>query len=166
VPFWVYIYIAEVVSDFIFATLWEVGVRCHWDILFHLKLLCHMTIHICELRLVLICSKWWINVSFLLSDINECMTGNHGCNHACMNNNGSFTCGCYPGYALSEDGKTCKGKHAADVVGSITSRCSVKEPTLFPQRHDARGPYPRERRKLSLLMLHLETFSFSVCNLF
>ena len=57
-----------------------------------------------------------MNVSFQLPDINECMTGNHGCEHKCVNNDGGFTCSCNPGYTLNDDGKTCEGKQVTDVV--------------------------------------------------
>ena len=45
----------------------------------------------------------------LLSDIDECATREHNCSvdGVCSNVEGSYKCGCKPGY--SGDGRTCKG---------------------------------------------------------
>ena len=45
----------------------------------------------------------------LLSDIDECATRKHNCSvdGVCGNVEGSYKCGCKPGY--SGDGRTCKG---------------------------------------------------------
>ncbi|EGG16943.1 hypothetical protein DFA_07924 [Cavenderia fasciculata] len=40
-------------------------------------------------------------------DVNECLNGNGGCQQTCTNSMGSFQCGCYPGYLLNLDSKTC-----------------------------------------------------------
>ena len=45
-------------------------------------------------------------------DIDECETSNGQCTQTCVNSVGSFKCTCKPGYVLSEDLKTCKGKRA------------------------------------------------------
>ena len=42
-------------------------------------------------------------------DVNECSTGNGGCDHSCTNTNGSYICSCDDGYALSSNGHTCIG---------------------------------------------------------
>ena len=43
-------------------------------------------------------------------DINEC-DGSHGCEHRCINTQGSFKCACLQdGYRLGPDGTSCKGK--------------------------------------------------------
>lgn len=41
-------------------------------------------------------------------DINECAKEPKICSHLCTNNDGSFTCGCYSGYLLRSDRKSCK----------------------------------------------------------
>ena len=41
------------------------------------------------------------------SDINECLSGNGGCNHICTNTQGSFECLCNTSYILTADNKTC-----------------------------------------------------------
>ena len=47
--------------------------------------------------------------SLFLSDIDECLTENGGCNQTCVNKPGSFECQCSAGYALGDDGKSCSG---------------------------------------------------------
>ena len=43
-------------------------------------------------------------------DVNECIDGNGGCNHICMNTVGSYECSCYAGHYLnSTDLMTCLG---------------------------------------------------------
>ena len=46
---------------------------------------------------------------FSTSDINECSTGNGGCNQVCINVIGSFQCSCNAGYELDSDQRTCIG---------------------------------------------------------
>ena len=41
------------------------------------------------------------------SDVNECLTGNGGCDDICTNSVGSFQCSCNSGYSLAADGTTC-----------------------------------------------------------
>lgn len=46
-----------------------------------------------------------------ITDIDECATGLHNCEHICAyNTEGGFICTCNDGYVLSEDGHTCEGK--------------------------------------------------------
>ena len=40
---------------------------------------------------------------FFFSDVNECTGNIHSCSHFCINTNGSYTCGCPPGYALTDN---------------------------------------------------------------
>ena len=42
----------------------------------------------------------------LHTDIDECIEVTSGCNQICSNTNGSYVCGCYSGYVLSDD-KAC-----------------------------------------------------------
>ena len=39
--------------------------------------------------------------------MNECLTGNGGCEHICTNTAGSFSCSCNNGFTLAGDGKSC-----------------------------------------------------------
>ncbi|XP_025772212.1 fibrillin-3 [Puma concolor] len=41
------------------------------------------------------------------TDINECRTGNGGCDVHCTNTEGSYRCGCGHGYSLMPDGRAC-----------------------------------------------------------
>ena len=58
----------------------------------------------------------------ILPDIDECSTGDHGCEYACDNMAGSYSCSCDTGLALNEDGRSCSiscgGTHN-DVNGSF-----------------------------------------------
>lgn len=51
----------------------------------------------------------------LLSDVDECQLGGHGCDsHAsCLNTPGSFSCSCQPGWV--GDGFECRGKWGPEV---------------------------------------------------
>ena len=40
-------------------------------------------------------------------DINECLSGDHTCDHVCTNSPGSFVCTCNDNYELGDDRKTC-----------------------------------------------------------
>ena len=50
--------------------------------------------------------------SFLLADVNECDTGNGGCDHNCTNVVGSYACSCNEGFFLDGNLHTCLGKEA------------------------------------------------------
>ena len=41
------------------------------------------------------------------ADINECLPDNGGCDHICVNTDGSFQCSCNTSYVLAVDNKTC-----------------------------------------------------------
>ena len=41
--------------------------------------------------------------------MNECETNNGGCDHTCVNEEGSFKCICNDGFKLGNDKKTCEG---------------------------------------------------------
>lgn len=46
----------------------------------------------------------------LFPDVNECSQESGSCSQICYNKPGSFQCGCYSGYTLSLDGRTCHGE--------------------------------------------------------
>ena len=48
-----------------------------------------------------------------LADVDECATGNGGCEGQCRNALGGFYCRCPPGHQLQGDGKTCQGRSLA-----------------------------------------------------
>ena len=43
------------------------------------------------------------------ADIDECSSQDHGCEHTCVNTDGSYVCICTIGYSLNADGRTCDG---------------------------------------------------------
>ena len=45
-------------------------------------------------------------------DVNECQMLNGGCEHDCINTNGSYVCKCKKGFFLDGNGKTCSGYFA------------------------------------------------------
>ena len=46
----------------------------------------------------------------LFTDINECATGNGGCEQNCNNTVGSYDCSCNVGFQLGNDYHACPGK--------------------------------------------------------
>ena len=49
-------------------------------------------------------------ITFFLSytsDVNECSTNQHDCEHLCENSVGSFNCTCQLGFLLDSDGRRC-----------------------------------------------------------
>ena len=43
------------------------------------------------------------------TDINECGTGNGGCEQNCQNNIGTYSCSCLTGYSIDTNGHNCTG---------------------------------------------------------
>ena len=50
------------------------------------------------------------------TDIDECLIDNDGCDQSCANEDGGFTCSCYPGY-LPLDVSHCIGKTKIHLQG-------------------------------------------------
>ena len=44
-----------------------------------------------------------------MQEVDECKFANHGCEHECINTLGSYQCGCFAGYELQANGRTCEG---------------------------------------------------------
>ena len=55
----------------------------------------------------------------VIADIDECAIANGGCEHNCINTQGSFYCGCHEGFVLGSDG------HQIDVEVILVSVDSV-----------------------------------------
>ena len=49
-------------------------------------------------------------IYFGLTDVNECLTDNGGCNQTCTNTQGSFECSCGTGFISAADSLNCDGK--------------------------------------------------------
>jgi len=43
-----------------------------------------------------------------VADIDECRDSHGGCEHECVNSQGSYQCVCHEGYALRADRRTCE----------------------------------------------------------
>ena len=42
-------------------------------------------------------------------DVDECAIANGGCEHVCINTDGSFYCDCRDGHMLESNNRTCEG---------------------------------------------------------
>ncbi|XP_077140908.1 epidermal growth factor-like protein 7 isoform X1 [Ranitomeya variabilis] len=52
------------------------------------------------------CTEGWSG-NHCQTDVDECESGQQRCSQSCTNTHGSFRCGCYEGFSLSSDGKSC-----------------------------------------------------------
>lgn len=48
--------------------------------------------------------------NYPITEFDECVLIDHGCEHNCINTLGGFECSCKPGYELHSDGKHCEGE--------------------------------------------------------
>ena len=48
-------------------------------------------------------------LQIILTEINECLNNNGGCEHNCTNTPGSYYCTCNTGYQLLSDKHNCTG---------------------------------------------------------
>ena len=55
-------------------------------------------------------STFWWEILWVFLDINECERG-VDCRQTCDNTNGSYSCGCFPGYSLESNGRDCRGEN-------------------------------------------------------
>ena len=78
----------------------DVGIICY----------CKNAIH----KLFLLCSK--LSDSYFHTAANQCEENNGGCDHFCNDTDTSYSCSCYPGYTLQQDGHTCLSKPLCDAV--------------------------------------------------
>ena len=56
---------------------------------------------------------------FFETDMDECSSSNGGCDHNCLNLEGSFECSCRDGFVLGEDSMSCE-----DIDECLTDQCS------------------------------------------
>ena len=54
--------------------------------------------------------------NIISSDIDECSEGSHDCEQECVNSQGSFTCSCHDGYEPLNNGKSCVGMYAHNIL--------------------------------------------------
>ena len=57
-------------------------------------------------------------------DVNKCGMLTGGCQHQCINTNGSYFCRCNDGFFLNGNGKTCTGKF---------KKCCLYRPNFFSE---------------------------------
>ena len=50
------------------------------------------------------------------TDIDECLTGTHECQHICENTAGGFKCLCHQGFQLNPDNTTCSGDNYKNII--------------------------------------------------
>ena len=55
-------------------------------------------------------SKKHIVSILCIEDINECNSNNGGCEHDCINTEGSYYCTCDTGYSLNKNNNNCTGE--------------------------------------------------------
>lgn len=72
--------------------------------------------------------------ALLMQEVDECEFSDHGCEHECINTIGSYECGCFAGYELQSDGKSCEDAcggiiNATYEFGTLTS---PQYPDLYP----------------------------------
>ena len=61
-------------------------------------------------RLLIRIYAFYVRISLPPTDIDECTDETDNCEQTCMNTNGSFVCGCNPGYMLDGNGRNCLGR--------------------------------------------------------
>ena len=77
---------------------------------FHCLAMCFVSICTCSVSVRLLHIVYSpINIIMFL-DVNECATNNGGCEHNCMNTEGTFLCSCFNGYTLDNNAFNCSGK--------------------------------------------------------
>ena len=60
-------------------------------------------------RLVNIETICCVTLNLFFTDVNECLSSDHGCEQSCTNTIGSYLCNCTVGYTLNADGRSCNG---------------------------------------------------------
>lgn len=65
--------------------------------------------------------------------IDYCALSYHGCEHLCVNGDRSYTCQCFEGYRLRNDGKTCKRKLLSNSDFYCAHRRNVRDRIWLPR---------------------------------
>ena len=53
------------------------------------------------------------------ADIDECAMDTDNCQQSCLNTIGSFSCTCFAGFTLADDGANCRGKTSSRTCSNI-----------------------------------------------
>ncbi len=80
-----------------------------------------------------VCCKHVLSVLFFV-DVNECSTGNGGCEQICTNTVGSFSCSCNSGYTLAGDGSSCE-QDTLQCGGALTADSGSFQTPNWPQTY-------------------------------
>ncbi|XP_037806363.1 dorsal-ventral patterning protein tolloid [Lucilia sericata] len=69
-----------------------------------------------------------------MKEVDECKFANHGCEHECINTLGSYQCGCFAGYELQPNGRTCEDACGGIIDASVGSGMvnSPSWPDVYP----------------------------------
>ena len=61
----------------------------------------------------------------IISDVDECLIGNTGCQQTCENSDGSYNCLCYFGYSLNADQKSCTQLSGKQTISNFLIKVST-----------------------------------------
>ncbi|XP_015793831.1 dorsal-ventral patterning tolloid-like protein 1 [Tetranychus urticae] len=67
-----------------------------------------------------------------IKEFDECSSGNHGCDHICVNTLGGYRCECRIGYELHSDGKKCENACGGLIELLNGTLVSPSFPDLYP----------------------------------
>ncbi|XP_015790048.1 tolloid-like protein 1 [Tetranychus urticae] len=67
-----------------------------------------------------------------IKEFDECSSGNHGCDHICVNTLGGYRCECRIGYELHSDGKKCENACGGLIELFNGTLVSPSFPDLYP----------------------------------
>ncbi|XP_013102687.2 dorsal-ventral patterning protein tolloid [Stomoxys calcitrans] len=72
--------------------------------------------------------------AIFMEEVDECKFANHGCEHECINTLGSYQCGCYAGYELQADGRSCEDACGGIIDASVGNGTvtSPSWPDVYP----------------------------------
>lgn len=102
-----------------------------------------------------------VELFFSISDKDECVINNGGCQHICTNTIGSYKCSCHNGFVLHDNRHDCKeGSCTHSIVSPFGLISSPNYPELYPNRKDCAWLFtttPGHRIKLVFEDFELET---------
>ncbi|XP_075690738.1 epidermal growth factor-like protein 7 isoform X2 [Rhinoderma darwinii] len=108
------------------------------------------------------CAEGWSG-SHCQTDVDECEAGRHQCSQSCINTSGSFNCGCFEGFSLSNDGKSCHKVEKTTSAPPTPSQSSVNgtggtEP-MKKEMQELRNKIEDLEQKLQLVLAPFHSLS-------